>query len=1143
MKTMCAVLMVLGAAACVLMPGGAAAAQVPGFGLIALLLIGKHRERNASRARVRILLGVACAVSAPPSWAQVTPNTTSQSANSFVQAVHSQLMLNGSVFRFGGTNCYVLMYSPQATVDQLLGTAQSNHFNVIRMRAQTEVGVPSSSDTFYTQYWNGNAPAYNDSAVTGLAHVDYAVYRAGQLGMKLIIPFVDNWQSGGMDQYVNWNGGQYHDQFYTDPTIRQWFKNWISHLLNHVNTLTGVAYKDDPTIMVWELANEPQCTGLGLPSSGTCTTTTIGSWIKDVSAYVKSVDSNHLVSVGDIGYFCIPSSPNYFENCSTGVDTLAFAETANVDVFGFHLYPEALGQTVAWADTFVDEHFADAVNIVGKPAYMGEFGLLDRNTRNTVYQDWTDRTLNDGGSGGLFWDILPGSPGPFGAEPPNVFDIEIGSPILQTTGNFEQMMVANGVLPLPPVAGDEWQTTPFGQAVTFTPLGNDIAYDGATVDPATIDLDPNTPGQQTSMEVYGGNFTVVGQSVQFTPAAGFNGQTQVSYTVLDSNQKLSNAGYLFVSVSPSATAPFTLESFEFGTDGWGPSGTAAGTVSQSSTFHTDGTYGLEVNVTTGGWFGMTFPSAFDLSGRTALAIDVETTSAGGASAIAFQSGTSYVWCQNANFLPLPSSGVTTVTVALDPAQLNCFGGTPDFTQVSAVYVALDSPGTYYLDNVRALPAASLSVLPQFAFGGGWYSALYFSNLTGSPVTFPVSFVSDGGTPLTVPSVGGSTTQVSLAANGTAIVEAPNTGSLAQGYAAFTPPSGVFGYGVFRQSVPGQADQEAVVPLSGAGATSNTLIWDDTTLVTAVSIVNPSSTANTVNVTLWDEGGNIIGTSSVALPQNSKTAVTLRSLPGLSGMVGKRGSAQFTVSSGSVAVLGLRFDGLAFTSIPTTTSSAVSASRPSVLPQFAFGGGWYSALYFTNLTGSPVSFPVSFVGDAGVPLTVPSVGGSTTQVNLAANGTTIIEAPNTGTLAQGYASFTLPSGVFGYGVFRQSVPGKHDQEAVVPLSDQGGTSNTLTWDDTTLVTAVSVVNPSSTAATVNVTLWDENGNTIGTSSIALAPSSKTAATLRSLPGLSGMVGQRGSAQFTATAGSVAVLGLRFDGLAFTSIPTGNPEPGL
>ena len=446
-------------------------------------------------------------------------------------------------------------------------------------------------------------------------------------------------------------------------------------------------------------------------------------------------------------------------------------------------------------------------------------------------------------------------------------------------------------------------------------------------------------------------------------------------------------------------------------------------------------------------------------------------------------------------------------------------------------------------TVQSAAPAPSSVLPQFVFGGGWYSALYFTNLTGAAVSFPVSFVGDAGTPLTVPSLGGSTTQVKLAAYGTAIIEAPNVGSLVQGYAAITLPSGVFGYGVFRQSVPGQSDQEAVVPLSDAGASSNTLTWDERNLVTAVAIVNPGSTAATVAVTLWDEDGNTIGTSSVALLPNSKTAAALRSLSGLSGMVGKRGSAQFMVSTGSVAVLGLRFDGLAFTSIPTTTSASVSSSRSSVLPQFAFGGGWYSALYFTNLTGAAVSFPVNFVGDAGTPLTVPSLGGSTTQVKLAAYGTAIVEAPNVGSLVRGYAAFTLPSGVFGYGVFRQSVPGQSDQEAVVPLSDAGASSKTLTWDETNLVTAVAIVNPSSTAVTVAVTLWDQNGNTIGTSSVALLPNSKTAAALRSLPGLSGMVGKRGSAQFMVFTGSVAVLGLRFDGLAFTSIPTAGASGNL
>jgi hypothetical protein len=233
-------------------------------------------------------------------------------------------------------------------------------------------------------------------------------------------------------------------------------------------------------------------------------------------------------------------------------------------------------------------------------------------------------------------------------------------------------------------------------------------------------------------------------------------------------------------------------------------------------------------------------------------------------------------------------------------------------------------------------------------------------------------------------------------------------------------------------------------------------------------------------------------------------------------------------------LGLRF-GQSFTSIPTTTNLSNSASRSSVLPQIAFGGGWYSALYFTNSSGSAVSFPVNFIDGSGKPLTIPSVGASTAYLNLAANGTAIIEAPNSGALVQGYAAFTLPSGVSGYGIFRASVSGQPDQEAVVPLSDAGAVSSSLTWDETSFTTSVAIVNPSSTATDVAVTLWDQNGNTIGTSSVSLPPYNKTATELRTLPGLARMLGKRGSAQFKVSVGNVAVLGLRF-GQSFTSIPT-------
>lgn len=227
--------------------------------------------------------------------------------------------------------------------------------------------------------------------------------------------------------------------------------------------------------------------------------------------------------------------------------------------------------------------------------------------------------------------------------------------------------------------------------------------------------------------------------------------------------------------------------------------------------------------------------------------------------------------------------------------------------------------------------------------------------------------------------------------------------------------------------------------------------------------------------------------------------------------------------------GLRVE---FTDFPNT------GGCQHILSQFVFGPGWYSALYFTNATAFPVSFPVSFFTDAGTPMTVPSVGGSSTTVTLGPQSTTVIETPNSSSLIQGYVSTLLPIGVVGYGLFRGSSPGITDQEAVVPLSLTGTSSATLTWDDTNYTTAVAIANPTSNAETVTITVWDASGNLIGTTPVSLPPNGKTEAVLRSLPGLAGMAGNLGSASFTVPPGtsqSVAVLGLRFNGAAFTSIP--------
>jgi len=61
---------------------------------------------------------------------------------------------------------------------------------------------------------------------------------------------------------------------------------------------------------------------------------------------------------------------------------------------------------------------------------------------------------------------------------------------------------------------------------------------------------------------------------------------------------------------------------------------------------------------------------------------------------------------------------------------------------------------------------------------------------------------------------------------------------------------------------------------------------------------------------------------VVLQPFNKTEAALRNLPGLSQVAGKQGTARFSVNGSPVIVLGLRFNGVAFTSIPTESQAQI-----------------------------------------------------------------------------------------------------------------------------------------------------------------------------------------------------------------------------
>jgi hypothetical protein len=265
-----------------------------------------------------------------------------------------------------------------------------------------------------------------------------------------------------------------------------------------------------------------------------------------------------------------------------------------------------------------------------------------------------------------------------------------------------------------------------------------------------------------------------------------------------------------------------------------------------------------------------------------------------------------------------TTSATPITVSVDPTGLN--PGTYTGTVTLNVPGATNSPQTInvtYVVNPVGTIGGGNRALPQFAFGGGWYTALYFTNNTTAPVSFTVSFVNNNGTPLSVPNLGGATVTVNLPQRGSTILEAPNVGALTQGYVVASLPTGVDGYGVFRQSLAGITDQEAVVLLSSGTATTSTLLFDETKFVNGVALVNLSAIDSTITVVARDNQGNLIGSGSITLLAKNKTQFALRDVPGLGGVIGKMGSVDFTSNVGNLAGLGIRFNGPAFTSVPTS----------------------------------------------------------------------------------------------------------------------------------------------------------------------------------------------------------------------------------
>ncbi|KAL4363336.1 hypothetical protein GQ457_04G019780 [Hibiscus cannabinus] len=342
-----------------------------------------------------------------------------EAGDDFIRTRGVHFFLNGNPYFANGFNAYWLMYmasdpSQRPKVSAAFRDAAAHGLSVARTWAFSDGGYRP------LQY----APcSYNEQMFKGL---DFVIAEARKYRIKLILSLANNYESfGGKKQYVNWarSQGQYlrsDDDFFRNPVVKGYYKNHVKTVLNRYNRFTGIHYKDDPTIMAWELMNEPRCTS---DPSGR----TIQAWIMEMASHVKSIDRNHLLEAGLEGFYgqSTPQRKRLNPSLDIGTDFIANNQIPGIDFATVHSYPDQWRRLstsneqhqLSFLNNWLDAHIRDAKVILRKPILLTEFGKSWKDPGFSTYQ--RDQLYNTvyykiylsaktGGpaSGGLFWQLL-----------------------------------------------------------------------------------------------------------------------------------------------------------------------------------------------------------------------------------------------------------------------------------------------------------------------------------------------------------------------------------------------------------------------------------------------------------------------------------------------------------------------------------------------------------------------------------------------------------------------------------------------------------------------------------------------------------------------------------------------------------------
>lgn len=223
---------------------------------------------------------------------------------------------------------------------------------------------------------------YNDTILAGL---DYLLMEMGKRRMVAVLYLNNSWEwSGGYGYYLEQAGEgkaprpdedgypafmKFVARYATCEKAHQLFYDYVRFILLRTNRYTGLKYTDDPAIMSWQIGNEPRAFSTeALPA--------FEKWLAEASALIRSLDANHLVSIGSEGSWGCENDYGVYER---------ICADKNIDYCNIHLWPynwgwaradhlvEDLAVSCRNTKDYIDRHLAICARL-SKPLVMEEFG-------------------------------------------------------------------------------------------------------------------------------------------------------------------------------------------------------------------------------------------------------------------------------------------------------------------------------------------------------------------------------------------------------------------------------------------------------------------------------------------------------------------------------------------------------------------------------------------------------------------------------------------------------------------------------------------------------------------------------------------------------------------------------------------------